>query len=120
MAKNKKNGDFDKIRKIIETKNSSVHFVGIGGVSMYSLARVSLLSSSRVSGSDREESHRTEVLRSLGVKVSIGHKSENITDQDIVVYTGAIAEDNAEILSAKKKNRFCNIYYENGEPKLAV
>ena len=59
MAKNKKNGEFDRIRKIIETQDSKIHFVGIGGVSMYSLARISLMSSNSISGSDKEESGRT-------------------------------------------------------------
>jgi len=42
-------------------------------------------------------------LRRLGAKVSIGHKAENITTQDMVVYTSAVHDDNPEIIAAKEK-----------------
>ena len=104
MAKNKAKGEFGKLRKIIESGNSKIHFVGIGGISMYSLARLSLLSSNEISGSDREESVRTQTLQSLGVKVSIGHSESNVMDQDAVIYTHALSEDNPELVAARKRN----------------
>lgn len=103
MAKVKKSGEFDKIRKIIEKDGSKIHFVGIGGVSMYSLARLSLLASDKVSGSDCSENHRVSTLISLGADVKIGHEANNITDQDLVVYTHAVKKDNPELLAAEKK-----------------
>ncbi|MBQ8474746.1 MAG: hypothetical protein IJ499_03680, partial [Clostridia bacterium] len=47
---------FEKLRKITETPTARVHFVGIGGVSMSSLARLALLGKVKISGSDRENS----------------------------------------------------------------
>ena len=107
MARKKKNDENDRIRKILESNDSKIHFVGIGGVSMYSLARLSLYFHKKISGSDRENSHRTDTLKTLGIDVKIGHSEKNITDQDLVVYTHAVAEDNPEIISAKEKSIPC-------------
>ena len=52
MGRLKKKDNFEQIRKIIEKNDARIHFVGIGGVSMYSLARLALLSSNKISGSD--------------------------------------------------------------------
>ncbi len=103
MARNKKSGTYDRIRKIIETEGSKIHFVGVGGVSMYSLARLCGSASCFVSGSDRENSSRIQTLMSLGMNVCVGHNEQNITDQDVVVYSHAISEDNPELISAAQK-----------------
>ncbi len=103
MPKNKKNGTYDRIRKIIEKDNSKIHFVGIGGVSMYSLARLTFAASSVISGSDREVSPRTESLTDHGIVIANEHSENNISDQELVVYSHAIAEDNPELTAARKK-----------------
>ena len=92
----------DKLRKLIETANARVHFVGIGGVSMYSLARLSMFGSIKVSGSDREENKRVRELISLGVDVKVGHNKENVHGASIVVYTHAISSNNCELLEARR------------------
>lgn len=92
---------FEKLRKITETRTARVHFVGIGGVSMFSLARLALLGKVKISGSDREDSKRVRELASLGVEIMIGHKKENVHGATIVVYTHAIAEDNCELVEAR-------------------
>ena len=104
MGRLKKKDNFDQIRKIIEKNDARIHFVGIGGVSMYSLARLALLSSNKISGSDKTVSKRTETLSHLGADVKIGHSADNVKDCDLVVYTHAIADNNPEILAAEQKN----------------
>ena len=94
---------FDRIRKITSDKNSTVHFIGIGGVSMYSLACIAMLRGARVSGSDREESERTKKLAEKGALISIGHSTENIADASLVVYTHAISPDNIELWEAQRR-----------------
>ncbi len=101
MAKNNKKGIIDEIRRIMKKEGTKLHFVGIGGVSMYSLARLSSSKDTHVSGSDREESRRTKELASLGINISIGHNAENAENKDLVVYSHAIAEDNPELVYAK-------------------
>ena len=90
----------------LDLKNGfkSVYFIGIGGVSMSGLAQILNQEGKNVSGSDMKESDATNKLKSLGIKVNIGHKAENITDGiDLVVYTAAVKEDNPELLEAEKK-----------------
>ncbi|AYE34462.1 UDP-N-acetylmuramate--L-alanine ligase [Clostridium septicum] len=83
--------------------NKKVHFIGIGGVSMSGLAAVLLNNGFKVSGSDSKESNVTNKLKASGAEIYIGHKSENLKNVDLVVYTAAIPSDNPEIIEAKKK-----------------
>lgn len=85
-------------------KYKKVHMVGIGGVSMSGIAEILLNFGFKVSGSNNVESEITKKLEKAGIEISIGHKAENITDQDIVVYSAAIKDDNIELLTAKAKN----------------
>ncbi len=89
---------------MIDSQSSRIHFIGIGGVSMYSLARLTLShGKSTVSGSDLRESAHTRALRELGAEIFIGHSEDNIKDADLVVYTLAISDDNPELLSAQRR-----------------
>nr|MBE6544858.1 UDP-N-acetylmuramate--L-alanine ligase [Oscillospiraceae bacterium] len=93
---------FERLRTISADPSATVHFVGIGGVSMYSLARLTLFRGASVSGSDREDSERTRALVLLGARVGIGHRAENVRGASLVVYTHAISPDNPELIEAKK------------------
>lgn len=79
-----------------------VHFIGIGGSGMSGLARLLAKSGHVVTGSDVRGSGNIDSLRELGVEISIGHAAENITDADTVVVTGALWQDNPELLKAKQ------------------
>ncbi len=92
---------FEKLRKITETPTARVHFVGIGGVSMSSLARLALLGKVKISGSDRENSDRVRELSDLGADIRIGHHKNNVHGATIVVYTHAIPQDNCELTEAR-------------------
>ncbi|MCQ2491507.1 MAG: UDP-N-acetylmuramate--L-alanine ligase [Lachnospiraceae bacterium] len=82
-----------------------VHFIGIGGISMSGLAEILLEEHFTISGSDMNESEITNKLVSLGAKIAIGQKAENITDDiDLVVYTAAIREDNEEFQAVLAHN----------------
>ena len=81
------------------------HLIGIGGVSMSSLAEVLFDMGLNISGSDTSESPNVMHLRSLGITVMKGHHAENITDDiEFVVRTAAVHDDNPEIVAAKEKN----------------
>lgn len=81
------------------------HLIGIGGVSMSSLAEVLFDMGINISGSDTTESKNVVSLRELGVPVAIGHNAENITDDiEFVVRTAAVHDDNPEIVAAKEKD----------------
>ena len=77
------------------------HLVGIGGVSMASLAEVLHADGVTVTGSDQRESAAVLHLRSLGVEVVIGHLPESVRGADCVVRTAAVHDGNPEIAAAR-------------------
>lgn len=78
------------------------HFIGAGGIGVSALAELLLKKGFRVSGSDIKDSDRLQYLRVLGADIYVGHKAENITSADMVVYSSAIHDDNPELLQATK------------------
>jgi UDP-N-acetylmuramate--alanine ligase len=83
---------------------NKIHFIGIGGIGLSALARFLKFKGYSVTGSDMKESPITRTLRSEGIEVSTPQSAINITDQDIVIYSAAVKEDNPEIVEAKNKN----------------
>lgn len=77
-----------------------VHFVGIGGIGMSSLAQWLLARGYQVSGSDRQNSEIVELLRKKGAKIATGHSADNVTDVQLVVRTSAVSLDNVEVARA--------------------
>ncbi|MBQ6384931.1 MAG: UDP-N-acetylmuramate--L-alanine ligase [Lachnospiraceae bacterium] len=83
------------------SKPESVHFIGIGGISMSGLAEVLLGAGFRVSGSDTANSPLIERLREKGASITIGQSADNITGKEnCIVYTAAIHPDNPEFAAA--------------------
>jgi len=80
-----------------------IHFVGIGGIGMSGIAEVLHNLGYEVTGSDVKESDTTNRLRSLGIKVYIGHRAENVDDAHVVVISSAVSKDNAEVAEAERK-----------------
>jgi len=79
-----------------------VHFVGIGGIGISSLAQYYLAKGHEVSGSDLVSSEITDFLKEKGVGIAIGHYAQNIKDGfDLVVFSPAVPKDNPELLKAK-------------------
>ena len=77
------------------------HLIGIGGVSMSSLAEVLWGMGIAISGSDMNRNKNVVGLTEKGIPVSIGHKAENITREiEFVVRTAAVHDDNPEIIRA--------------------
>ncbi len=87
-----------------DNKNKCYHFIAIGGVGQSALAKILAIKGFRVSGSDIVESKYTKSIQDLGVKISIGQKKENINENQIVVLSTAIKEDNPEFIEAKRLN----------------
>ena len=85
-------------------KGKTIHFIGIGGVSMSGLAEIALSMGYSITGSDAVESETTEKLKANGIKIYIGQKEENVIGSDLVVYTAAIKKDNPEYVKAQELN----------------
>lgn len=88
---------------ILLNKNSHVHLIGVGGVSMSGIAEILAERGYKVSGSDLKESKYLELLEKYDVDLFIGHAASNIEGADLIVKTSAIPADNPEIKAAKMK-----------------
>jgi UDP-N-acetylmuramate--alanine ligase len=80
-----------------------LHFVGIGGIGMSSIAEILLNQGFEISGSDKSLSEITRRLNTLGVTVYEGHSPENLKDADVLVYSSAVTPDNPEVMAAIEK-----------------
>ena len=77
-----------------------IHMIGIGGAGMCPLAEILHSRGYVLSGSDNNQTDTLERVRSLGVRVTLGHSPENIGDAQAVVYSAAIMKDNPELRAA--------------------
>ena len=84
-----------------------VHFIGIGGIGISAIARFLHEKGHKISGSDIKESKTTLELKNEGIEVITPHCKEAIKDQDFVVYSAAIKEDNIELVEARRKGIKC-------------
>ena len=84
-----------------------VHVIGIGGIGISAIARFLHEKGHKISGSDIKESKTTLELQNEGIEVITPHCKEAIKDQDFVVYSAAIKEDNIELVEARRKGIKC-------------
>jgi UDP-N-acetylmuramate--alanine ligase len=84
-------------------KVKCVHFVGIGGVGMSSIAEILLKLGFCVSGSDLKDSETTNRLRELGAKVGTGHSKDHIENAEVVVFSSAVSASNPEVVEAHQR-----------------
>jgi UDP-N-acetylmuramate--alanine ligase len=84
-------------------KVTTIHFIGIGGISLSALAKLMQQKGKIVTGSDAKKSAITSELKALGLRVFIGHKKKNLKNAQLVVYTSAIKNSNIELKWAKQR-----------------
>lgn len=80
----------------------TVHFVGVGGVSMSKLCAYTLSLGIECTGSDAKNSDTIAKLRERGANIGIGEKCDLAEKADLVVYSSAIKQNHPELLVAKK------------------
>ncbi len=97
----------EKIKEIIGTTPKKLFFIGIGGVSMCSLAYISKLRGHKVEGYDRTCSKTTVELEESGIKVYYENDPSHIDGCDAVVYTVAIPADTPEYKTALERGIPC-------------
>ncbi|MXP51149.1 UDP-N-acetylmuramate--L-alanine ligase [Pantoea sp. SoEX] len=84
---------------------SHIHFIGIGGCGMGGIAKILIHEGCyNISGSDIMPNVITKYLSKLGTKIYLNHCSENINNANLVVVSSAIADNNPELISARKSN----------------
>ncbi len=81
-----------------------IHFIGIGGIGISGLAKFLQHQGHTITGSDIKETLITKKLQEDGIKVDVPHNCQNISDQDLVIHSAIIKQDNPEIVCAKQKN----------------
>ncbi|MBR7048198.1 MAG: UDP-N-acetylmuramate--L-alanine ligase, partial [Campylobacter sp.] len=84
-----------------------VHFIGIGGIGISALAKFLHEKNYEISGSDIKESETIAELREQGMKINTPHDKSAIENQDFVVYSAAIKDDNVELVEARNKGIKC-------------
>ena len=88
--------------KIRIASKEIIHFIGIGGIGMSGLAQIMKNMGFRIQGSDLVENKNIDKLRSLGIKVFIGHSKKNIKNISLAVISSAIKINNEEYAFCKK------------------
>jgi UDP-N-acetylmuramate--alanine ligase len=83
---------------------NSIHFIGVSGIGVSAVAKISIQSGIRVTGSADEENEQTHELVRLGACFSLGHQKEHIENPDLVVRSAAVPDDNPEVLEARRKS----------------
>lgn len=84
-------------------KETTYHFIGIGGIGMSALAHILLDKKLQVSGSDLTLSATVKALKERGATVQIGHAPEALPQSGTVVYSTDIKKENAELKAALDK-----------------
>ncbi len=85
-------------------KTKHIHFIGIGGIGMSGMAELLYNHGFEISGSDINESDRTNHLKSIGIKIYKGHNKKNVRKTDLIVYSSAVNLKNPEIEVGYKSN----------------
>lgn len=81
-----------------------IHFIGIGGAGMSAIARVLHDTGDyQLTGSDLAPSETAARLEDLGVRISYGHRAENLGSADLVVFSSAIKLTNPELVEARNR-----------------
>ena len=79
-----------------------IHFIGIGGSGMFPLAQILHAKGYYLTGSDNNETDTLQMVREMGIPVTLGQKAKNIEGADLIVHTAAIMPDNPELIAARK------------------
>ena len=79
-----------------------VCLVGIGGISMSSLAFALARRGDVVWGSDRSQNTMTDRLEASGIRVVHEHRGDTVEGADAVIRTAAVHDDNPEVVRARE------------------
>ncbi len=90
------------MKKINLGQKDIIHFLGIGGIGMSGLAQIMKNMGFRVQGSDQNKNRNTSSCSKNGIKIFIGHSTNNVKGVTILVRSSAIKNNNIEIKFAKK------------------
>ena len=87
----------------MKKRDIGIHFIGIGGVGMSGIARITAELEYPVSGSDINSTQVVGELSKLGCSIYHDHSPDNINNPDLVVISSAIKENNPELIEARRR-----------------
>jgi len=90
------------MKLLFGNKYKKIHFTGINGIGMSGVAELLAFEGIQITGSDRTITSNLDRLKKLGAAIWEGHDSANITDQDLLVYTPAVSNENPELIRARE------------------
>lgn len=82
-------------------KDKNLHFIGIGGVSISSLACFAKINGANVSGSDIYSIPNAKEFDKYGIKYYVGSNKQYIENADYVIYSTAVKDTDIELSYAK-------------------
>jgi len=77
-----------------------IHFMGIGGIGVSSIANIAAVRGAIVSGCDRRDSYILDGLRGKGIACSIGHSPDHLAGIDLLVMSSAVKSSEPEVVYA--------------------
>ncbi len=84
-------------------RGAPIHFMGVCGAGMSSLAEYVLRAGGRATGCDTRPTGLAPALRSLGMRVAEGHDPAHVSDASALVATAAVPVEHAELRAAKER-----------------
>lgn len=84
-------------------KTGPVHFMGVGGAGMSTIAELLVKSGGTVSGCDNTLGETAVALRAHGVKLKMGHDASHVADAVALVITSAVPADHPEVSAARTR-----------------
>ncbi|MEO5511364.1 MAG: UDP-N-acetylmuramate--L-alanine ligase [Longimicrobiales bacterium] len=83
-------------------RTGTVHFMGVGGAGMSTIAELLVKSGGHVSGCDRDLGNAAIALKAHGVTLMMGHDAAHVADAAALVITSAVAQDHPEVVTARE------------------
>ncbi len=93
--------------RAVFARHKKIFFVGIGGIGMQGLALLLAAKGYTVGGSDRKAGPALDTLAHAGIRITLGHREENIAGYDILVYTLAADSQTPELVAARRAAMPC-------------
>ena len=103
-------------------KVKHIHFVGIGGAGMSGIAEVFVNLGYQVSGSDLMDNQVTQRLAKLGIKVYVGHTSQQIAGAALapgIKTFGVIAQADSVVLRLESAVDHARVVMQDMHIKIA-
>lgn len=88
------------------TLQNRFYLIGIGGVGMSVVAELLAFQGVAVEGSGQEKSVVLEHLRSVGIRVFVGHEALHVDPSPVVVVSTAIRGNNPKLATAHERGQY--------------